>query len=67
MHRSGGILHIKGRKATCYKGIKDDIIAAGAHYEDTSVVVDDNLITSRMPDDLPDFCREIFRALENRG
>lgn len=57
---------LDGRKATCYKGIKDDIIAAGAEYQDQAVVVDGNLITSRTPDDLPDFCREIFRALKNR-
>lgn len=55
---------LAGRKATCYKGIKDDIIAAGAEYQDEPVVVDGNLITSRMPDDLPYFCREIFRAVE---
>jgi protease I len=53
---------LKGKKATCYKGIKDDIIAAGAEYSDEPVVVDNNLITSRTPDDLPDFCREIFRV-----
>lgn len=55
---------LKGRKATCYKGIKDDIITAGAEYLDEAVVVDENLITSREPDDLPHFCREIFKAVE---
>jgi protease I len=58
---SADVLH--GRTATCFKGIKDDIIAAGANYLDQSVVVDGNLITSRQPDDLPDFCREIFNAI----
>ncbi len=53
----------KGKTATCWKGVKDDLIAAGAKYEDKSVVVDGNLITSRMPDDLPAMCREIFEAL----
>jgi protease I len=52
-----------GRNVTCYKGIKDDLIAAGAVYEDKAVVVDDQLITSRMPDDLPAMCREIFETL----
>jgi len=55
---------LSGRKATCYKGIKDDIIAAGADYSDEPVVVDRNLITSRTPEDLPSFCREIFRAIK---
>jgi protease I len=53
-----------GRKATCVKAIKDDVIAAGAEYADEPVVVDGNLITSRTPDDLPYFCREIFRAIQ---
>ncbi len=55
---------LRGKKATCVKKIKDDIIAAGADYEDKEVVVDDNLITSRGPDDLPAFCREIFKAVK---
>jgi protease I len=55
---------LKGRRATCVKSIKDDIIAAGADYVDEAVVIDGNLITSRTPDDLPSFCREIFHALE---
>ena len=55
---------LKGRKATCFSGIKDDIIAAGAEYIDEAVVVDGNLITSRMPNDLPYFCREIFKSIE---
>jgi len=53
---SAGVL--KGRKLTCWKGIKDDVIAAGALYEDKEVVVDRNLVTSRMPGDLPAFMRE---------
>lgn len=52
---------LKGRKATCWKGIRDDIIAAGAKYSDSEVVVDGNLVSSRMPDDLPAFMREVFR------
>src|SRR5712692_5875220 len=52
---SAGIL--KGRKATCFFAIKDDVINAGASYVDAEVVVDRNLVTSRKPDDLPAFCR----------
>ena len=62
---SAGIL--RGRKATCFKAIKDDLINAGAHYVDEEVVVDGNLITSRVPTDLPAFCREIVKALATRA
>ena len=50
---SAGIM--KGRRATCVPAIKDDVINAGADYVDQPVVVDGNLITSRRPDDLPQF------------
>jgi protease I len=50
---------LKGRNVTCWKGIKDDVIAAGANYTDVEVVVDGNLVTSRMPGDLPAFMREL--------
>lgn len=56
---SAGIL--KNKKATCYPGIKDDLINAGALYEDAEVVVCDNLITSRRPHDLPAFFRELLK------
>jgi len=61
---SAGVL--KGRTATCFFAIKDDVINAGAKYVDQEVVRDGNLITSRMPADLPAFCREIIKAL-NEG
>jgi protease I len=51
------------RKATCWKGIRDDLVAAGCEYQDHEVVVDHNLVTSRCPDDLPAFCREMLKAL----
>lgn len=59
---SAGIL--KGKKATCFSAIKDDIINAGAEYTDKDVVIDDNLITSRNPYDLPVFCAEIVKFLQ---
>ncbi len=59
---SAGIL--KGKTATCFFAIKDDVINAGAKYVDQEVVVDGNLITSRTPADLPAFCRELVKALE---
>lgn len=59
---SADVLH--GRKATCWKGIRDDLKAAGAEYFDREVVVDGNLISSRSPEDLPAFCREMFAAVK---
>jgi len=58
---SAGIL--KGKKATGFFAIKDDLVNAGANYVDAEVVRDGNLITSRKPDDLPAFCRETVEAL----
>jgi protease I len=54
---------LKGRTATCYFAIKDDVINAGATYVDQEVVVDRNLVTSRRPDDLPAFMREYLKLL----
>jgi protease I len=48
---SAGIL--KGKRITCVSAIKDDVINAGAEYVNEAVVVDGNLVTSRTPDDLP--------------
>ena len=53
----------KGKKATCFMAIKDDIRNAGANYVDAECVVDGNLITSRKPDDLPAFCSAILKKL----
>ena len=61
---SAGIL--KNRKVTCFFAIKDDLIAAGAQYSDAEVVVDENLITSRKPEDLPRFTEEIIKLLNKR-
>jgi len=54
---------IRGKRVTCWPALRDDAKAAGADYVDEEVVVDGNLITSRCPDDLPAFCREIFAAI----
>ena len=56
---------LSGRKATSYFAIKDDMINAGAIFEDSSVVTDNNLITSRMPSDLPDFMKAVLNFLEH--
>ena len=57
---SAGIL--KGRRATCFSSIKDDVIHAGAEYEDAEVVIHGNLVTSRTAEDLPAFCRALLRT-----
>jgi protease I len=53
---------LKGKQATCFSAIKDDVINAGARYSDAEVVRDGNLITSRKPDDLPAFMQQIIAA-----
>lgn len=53
---------LKGKKVTCFFAIKDDVINAGAKYQDAEVVRDGNLITSRKPDDLPAFMQSIIQA-----
>jgi len=50
----------RGRKLTSYAAIRDDLLNAGAKWEDSEVVVDGNLVTSRRPDDLPTFMREFI-------
>jgi protease I len=56
---------LKGRKATSFFAIKDDMTNAGANWVDAEVVVDGNLVTSRKPDDLPAFCRTCIEILVN--
>ncbi|WP_417735509.1 type 1 glutamine amidotransferase domain-containing protein [Rosistilla oblonga] len=53
----------KGIRVTGSPGIKDDLINAGAIWEDAAVVIDRNHVTSRRPDDLPDFCRGLIEVL----
>ena len=54
---------LKGRKATSFFAIKDDVVNAGAHWSDAEVVVDRNLVTSRKPEDLPAFCKAAIGVL----
>ncbi len=62
---SAGVL--SERSATCYKSVARELEAAGAHYRNSEVVVDSNLITSRQPSDLPAFMRELMRKLRAAG
>tara|TARA_R110002049_G_scaffold2750_4_gene21871 strand:+ start:8744 stop:9280 length:537 start_codon:yes stop_codon:yes gene_type:complete len=52
-------------RVTGSPGIKDDLINAGGVYEDAAVVVDQNHVTSRRPDDLPDFCRALIEMMSH--
>ena len=61
---SAGVLN--GRHSTCYKSVAEEVEKAGGHYSDCEVMVDGNLITSRVPKDLPAFMREIIKQCEIR-
>jgi protease I len=54
---------LKGKRATSVRAIKDDMENAGVIWEDSAVVVDGNLVSSRTPADLPQFCRALIAAL----
>ena len=54
---------LTGKRATSVRAIKDDMENAGALWEDSPVVVDGNLISSRTPADLPQFCKALIAAL----
>jgi protease I len=54
---------LKGKRATSVRAIKDDMENAGVVWEDSAVVVDGNLISSRTPADLPQFCKALIGAL----
>ena len=56
---------VRGRQVTSYFSIKDDLVNAGGNWVDQDVVVDNPLITSRTPDDLPMFMRAIIKSLES--
>lgn len=56
---------LKGKHATSVRAIKDDMENAGVVWEDNAVVVDGNLISSRTPADLPQFCKALIAALRH--
>ena len=55
---------VKGRKMTSWPSLQADLKNAGASWSDKEVVVDQSLVTSRKPDDLPAFNREMTKAFE---
>ena len=61
---SAGLLN--GRHATCYESVAAEMKESGALYEDKEVVVDNNLVTSRQPSDLPAFLKETMKLLKKK-
>jgi protease I len=57
---------IRGKKATCWYSVVTDLKNAGGIYEDSPVVVDGKLVTSRMPADLPQFCSKTIEVLKSK-
>jgi protease I len=60
---SAGI--VRGKRGTSVGAIKDDLVNAGMLWEDSPVVVDGNLISSRTPADLPQFMKALIAALRD--
>lgn len=58
---------VRRRRLTSYPSLKTDLKNAGADWVDEEVVVDENLITSRRPDDLPSFCASLISLLTRRA
>lgn len=56
---------VRGKTMTSYKTLKDDLENAGANWVDKEVVTDGKLISSRQPDDIPAFNRELISALSD--
>lgn len=55
---------LEGRKMTSYPSLKTDLINAGVKWVDKEVVVDDGLVTSRSPADLPAFNKRLLEEIE---
>ena len=55
---------VRNKKVTGYIAIATDLKNAGGEYIDKEVVVDDNLVTSRIPGDLPAFCKAILELIK---
>ena len=58
---------VKGRHLTSYPSIRTDLRNAGADWEDSEVIVDKNLITSRKPDDIPAFNNKIAEMMSGNA
>ena len=56
---------VEGRRLTSWPSLQTDIRNAGGNWVDEALVTDGNLITSRNPDDLPQFCGAVVESLEH--
>ena len=56
---------VEGRRLTSWPSLRTDLENAGAEWVDEKVVRDENLVTSRKPDDIPDFNREMIALFSN--
>lgn len=54
---------VRGRRVCSYIAVRDDLNGAGAHWEDVPAVTEGNVVTGRLPDDLPEFCSHIREAI----
>jgi protease I len=80
VHRAGGLVAtichgpwvlisagiVKGRRLTSTVGIRDDVVNGGAIWEDKAVVEDGNILSSRVPKDLPEFGEALVNWLKSR-
>ena len=55
---------VRGKTVTSWPSVRTDLKNAGARVVDEAAVVDGNLVTSRSPDDLPDFCKATLKSVE---
>ena len=58
---------VRGKKVTSWPSVRTDLKNAGANIVDEASVVDGNLVTSRSPDDLPDFCKGTIKLLSTES
>jgi protease I len=58
---------VRNRKVTSYAAVRDDLRNAGGEYLDVPAVRDGNVITGRVPDDLPEFCGEIIAYFQRES
>ncbi len=56
---------LEGKTATAVRNVRDDMRNAGCAFVDQAVVVDGNLVTSRVPKDLPVFMKAVIESIEN--